>query len=68
MEHLINWLTVGTVFVVFGVLLLGNDLVPLVLGAAYQPVATNLLILSMTLWVQVLVSVATLLTLVYNHP
>ena len=54
-------------FVVFGVLLLGNDLVPLVLGAAYQPVAANLLPLSLTLWVQVLSSVAILLTLVYNY-
>ena len=49
-------------------LLLGNDLVPLVLGAAYQPVVTNLLTLFITLWVQVLVNVATLLTVVYNRP
>jgi len=68
MEHLINWLTVGVVFVVFGVLLLGNDLVPLVLGASYQPVATNLLPLSMTLWAHVLSNVAILLTIVYNCP
>jgi O-antigen/teichoic acid export membrane protein len=67
-ERLINGLTVGGMFVVFGVLLLGNNLVPLVLGAAYQPVATNLFPLSLTLWVQVLSSVAVLLTLVYNHP
>jgi O-antigen/teichoic acid export membrane protein len=68
MEHLINWLTVGVVFVVFGVLLLGNDLVPLVLGASYQPVANNLLPLSMTLWAHVLSNVAILLTIVYNRP
>jgi O-antigen/teichoic acid export membrane protein len=68
MEHLINWLTVGMVFVVFGVLFLGNDLVPLVLGAAYQPVATNLLPLSLTLWLQVLNNVGILLTIVYNRP
>jgi len=67
-EQLINWLTVGGVFVFFGVLLLGNDLVPLVLGAAYQPVATNLLPLSMVLWVQALSNAAILLTLVYNRP
>ena len=53
-EHLISWLTVGGFFIVFGVLLLGNDLVPLILGAAYQPVATNLLPLSIALWLQVL--------------
>jgi O-antigen/teichoic acid export membrane protein len=67
-EQLINGLTVGGMFVVYGVLLLGNNLVPLVLGAAYQPVAANLLPLSLTLWVQVLSSVAILLTLVYNTP
>ena len=32
MEQLIKWLTVGGVFVVFGVLLLGNDLVPIGIG------------------------------------
>ncbi|MBP1696253.1 MAG: hypothetical protein H6Q41_1441, partial [Deltaproteobacteria bacterium] len=47
-ERLINGLTVGGMFVVFGVLLLGKNLVPLVLGAAYQPVAANLFPLSLT--------------------
>jgi len=67
-ERLINGLTVGGMFVVFGVLLLGKNLVPLVLGAAYQPVAANLFPLSLTIWAQVLSSVAILLTLVYNTP
>jgi O-antigen/teichoic acid export membrane protein len=68
LEYLINWLTIGTVFLVFGILLLRNDLVPLILGAAYHPVATNLLPLSLALWAQVLSNVAILLTIVYNHP
>jgi O-antigen/teichoic acid export membrane protein len=67
-EQLINGLTVGGMFVVFGVLLLGNSLVPLVLGAAYRPVAANLFPLSLTLWAQILSSVAILLTVVYNYP
>lgn len=67
-EQLIKWLTAGGVIVFFSVLLLGNDLVPLILGAAYQPVATNLLPLFITLWVQVLSSVTILLTIVYNRP
>jgi O-antigen/teichoic acid export membrane protein len=67
-EQLINGLTAGGMFVVFGVLLLGNNLVPLVLGAAYRPVATNLLPLSIALWAQVLSSAAILLTVVYNYP
>jgi len=67
-ERLINGLTVCGMFVVFGVLLLGKDLVPLVLGAPYQPVAANLFPLSLTIWAQVLSSAAILLTLVYNTP
>jgi len=67
-ERLVNGLTVGGMFVVFGVLLLGKNLVPLVLGAAYQPVAANLFPLSLTLWAQILSSVAILLTLVYSTP
>jgi O-antigen/teichoic acid export membrane protein len=68
LEHLINWLGVGAVFVVFGVLFLGNDLVPIVLGTAYHPVATNLLLLSLTLWVQVLGDGAVLLIIISNRP
>ncbi len=67
-EHLLKWLTVGGVWVVFGVLLLGNDLVPLVLGVAYKPVAANLLPLSMMLLMQALSGVATVLTLVLDRP
>jgi O-antigen/teichoic acid export membrane protein len=67
-EQLIKWLTVGGVIVFFSILFLGNDLVPLVLGAPYQPLVTNLLTLFISIWVQVLVNVATLLTLVYNCP
>ena len=67
-EHLIKWLTVGGVLVVFGVLFLGNDLVPLVFGKAYEPVAANLVLLSIALLAQILISVATLLTLIYNRP
>jgi len=67
-EYLINGLTAGGMFVVFGVLLLGDNLVPLVLGAAYRPVAANLFPLSLTVCVQVLSSAAILLTVVYNYP
>ena len=67
-EHLIKWLAAAGVLVVFGVLLLGNDMIPLILGATYRPVATNLLPLSLTLFPFALNSVATLLTLLYNRP
>jgi O-antigen/teichoic acid export membrane protein len=67
-EHLIKWLTVGCVSVVFGVLLLGNDLVPTVFGKAYEPVTENLLLLSIALLANILTSTATLLSLIYNQP
>lgn len=67
-ENLINGLTIGGVFVTFSVLLLGDDLVPWVLGDAYKTVATNLLPLFLTLLLQALSNVAILLTLVYHRP
>lgn len=67
-EQLINGLTVAAMFVVFGVLLLGNNLVPLVLGTAYWPVTANLFLLALTLWFQILSSAAILLAVVYNYP
>ena len=67
-EHLINCLTVGGVFIFFSLLLLGNNLVPWVLGDVYQPVTTNLFPLFITIWAQVLSSVAILLAVVYNRP
>ena len=66
-ECLYLLLTVDGVFVVFGVLPLGNDLVPWVLGAAYQPMAIHLLPLSLTLPVQVLSNMAIPRTLVNNY-
>ncbi len=67
-EHLIKWLAAAGVLAVFGVLLLGNDLIPLMLGKTYRPVAINLLPLSLALFPFVLNNVATLLTLIYNRP
>lgn len=67
-EQLLKWLAVGGVLVVFAVLLLGEDLVPIVLGRAYRPVATNLFPLSLALLTHALGSIATLLTLIYEQP
>jgi len=67
-ELLLKWLAVGGMLVVFGALLLGEDLVPLVLGAAYRPVTANLVPLTLTLLVVALSSVARLLALVYDRP
>lgn len=67
-ERLLKWLAVGGMLVLFAVLLLWNDLVPLVLGAAYRPVAVNLLPLTLAVLMLALGSVARLLALVYDRP
>lgn len=67
-EQLLKWLSVGGILVVFAVLFLGNDLVPLVLGVAYRPVAINFMVLSITMLFQALSSVGHLLTLIYERP
>ena len=67
-EQLLKWLAVGSMLVVFAMLLLGEDLVPIVLGRDYRPVATNLLPLSLALLTHALGSVAVLLTLIYERP
>lgn len=67
-ERLIKWTAVGGVLAISGAFLLGEYLVPLVLGAAYRPVATNLLPLTLALAVQSLSSVANLLALTCDRP
>ena len=67
-ERLLKWLAIGGVLGVFGALFLADDLVPLVLGADYEPVAANLLPLALTLLPLALSSVARLLALVYDRP
>jgi O-antigen/teichoic acid export membrane protein len=67
-ERLLKSIAAGGMAVIFGVLLLGNDLVPAVLGPAYRPVATNLLPLALAIPTIALSSAARLLVLVYGQP
>jgi O-antigen/teichoic acid export membrane protein len=67
-ERLLKGLAIGGIMVLFGVLLLGEDLVPLVLGDAYRPVAANLVPLTLALLALALGSVARLLALVHDRP
>ena len=66
-ERLLKWTAVAGVLAVYGALLLGNDLVPLALGAAYGPVAANLPPLMAALVMMGLGSVARLLSLTYDR-
>jgi O-antigen/teichoic acid export membrane protein len=47
--HLVRWLAIAGVVAVLGTLFLADDLVPLVLGRAYGPVAANLVPLMLSL-------------------
>jgi len=67
-EQLLKWLALGGVLILFGTILLGNDLVPLVLGGAYRKVAIHLLPLAISLLFQALSGVASVLTIVFNRP
>jgi O-antigen/teichoic acid export membrane protein len=67
-ERLLKWLAIGGVLAVFSVLLLGDDLVPLVLGAGYQPVAAHLFPLTLALLTVALSSMGRLLALLYDRP
>jgi len=67
-EQLLKWLAVAGVGAMFCFLFLGGDMVRLILGKAYQPVATNLLPLSFVFLFMALNSVSSLLVLVYERP
>lgn len=66
--RLLKCTTVGAVFLIYGVLLLGDDLVPLLLGEAYHPVGRILLPLMLSLLSFVLTGVARMLALAYDRP
>jgi O-antigen/teichoic acid export membrane protein len=67
-EQLLKWLTLGGILIVYGTFLVGNDLVPLVLGGAYREVVIHLLPLAVSLLFFALSSVASVLTMVFNRP
>jgi O-antigen/teichoic acid export membrane protein len=67
-ERLLKWLALGSVMVVLAAVLLGKDLVPVVLGSAYRPVAANLVPLAIGLVALSLTSVANLSALTHDRP
>lgn len=67
-ERLLKYMAMIGVVATFGALLLARDLVPLVFGSAYLPVADNLLPLMLALLPFALSSVARLLALTFDKP
>jgi O-antigen/teichoic acid export membrane protein len=67
-ERLLKWLAVGSMLVLLAATLVGNDLVPLILGRDYRPVGPNLVALAVALLGLSLTSVANLAALTFNRP
>jgi O-antigen/teichoic acid export membrane protein len=68
LERLLKYLVLGGMVASFGVLLLADDLVPVVLGAEYGPVAANLKWLAMALPSMAVGQVARMVATVYVRP
>lgn len=67
-ERLLKWMAVGGVLATFSALFLSRELVLLVYGELYLPVADNLLPLMLALLALALSSMARLLALTYDRP
>ena len=68
LERLLKYLVAVAVLCLAGTIFVGQDLVPLVLGAPYRPVATNVLPLMVTLLTLSVGSVGRLLALTLDRP
>ncbi len=68
LEQLLKWLGVSSVLVFLGALFLADSLVPFVMGDAFRPVSTNLVILILALLFHGGVSVGVVLTIIGDRP
>jgi O-antigen/teichoic acid export membrane protein len=68
LERLLKWMLIAASLGVFAVLFVGDDVVPLVLGEAYRPVARNLLPLMLALCSLAVNSVGRLGALTLDRP
>jgi O-antigen/teichoic acid export membrane protein len=67
-ERLLTWLAVAGVAAALGCVFLADALTPLIFGASYAPVATNLIPLSVALLMLGLGTTTSLVALVYGRP
>lgn len=67
-ERIIKALTIFSMLLVFGLLMLGRDLILLLLGSSYKPVATNLIPLAAIFLLVALNRIGYILTIVYKRP
>lgn len=66
-RRLVTWLTAGSMAVVLAAVLVAPDLIPVVVGRAYRPVAANLIPMTLTLAVQSLASGAGVILLAHDR-
>ena len=67
-ERVLKGMTIFSVALLFGVLLLGGDLVPLVFGASYSSVTSDLIPLTAALSFAALLSIGLLMATVFERP
>jgi O-antigen/teichoic acid export membrane protein len=67
-ERLIKWLALAGVLAFLGALILGQDIVPLVLGKAYVPVVSNLVVMVGALLFIPLTHSCSMLALTHDRP
>jgi len=68
MERMMAWLAAGGMIAVFGLLLLGDRLIPLILGASFRPVTAHLLPLLLILPLLPVTGAAFTIALMQNRP
>ena len=67
-EQLLKWQAIGCILIAFGALFLADPLIPWLLGEAFRPVALNLVLMTLSLLPQGVVSVGAVLAIVRDRP
>jgi len=67
-EQLLKWQAIGSILVVFGALFLAEPAIPVLLGEAFRPVALNLVLMTLSLLAQGVISVGGALAIVAERP
>lgn len=67
-EQLLKWAALSAVFLVFGVLLLADTLVPLVLGSEFRQVTNNFMLMTLALLTHGLASMGGVLAMIGDRP
>lgn len=67
-EQLLKWEAIGSVLMAFAALFLADPVIPMLLGEDFRPVALNLVLMTLSLLTQSVVSVGMVLAIVRERP